>query len=143
MVAACKQSGCEVGMISEEKLGRLAHAAIDRSIRKPSGSSVPQLTTKDAESHFKTLSGNDPGKILARLMRSLRDERRRGLAGHWSYDLNRHIALAQAYAAELQNRRLNAVDPRPVQSNAGGTGAEEAGVEESGTVKSGTGKSTI
>ena len=40
-------------------------------------------------------------------MRSLRDERRRGQAGHWSYDLNRHIALAQAYAAELQNQRAN------------------------------------
>lgn len=38
--------------------------------------------------------------LLARLMRALRGERRRGRAGHWSYDLNRHIALLQAIAAE-------------------------------------------
>jgi hypothetical protein len=38
--------------------------------------------------------------ILARLSRALRAERNRGRSGHWSYDLNRHIALRQAYAAE-------------------------------------------
>jgi hypothetical protein len=38
--------------------------------------------------------------ILARLARALRQERRRGRAGHWTYDLNRHIALRQAYLAE-------------------------------------------
>jgi len=42
-------------------------------------------------------------RILARLARALRAERNRGRAGHWMYDLNRHIALAQACAAE---RRL-------------------------------------
>jgi len=38
--------------------------------------------------------------ILARLARALRSERNRGRAGHWTYDLNRHIALRQAYEAE-------------------------------------------
>ena len=38
--------------------------------------------------------------ILASLGRALRAERNRGRAGHWTYDLNRHIALRQAYAAE-------------------------------------------
>jgi hypothetical protein len=38
--------------------------------------------------------------ILRRLARALRAERNRGRAGHWTYDLNRHIALTQAYAAE-------------------------------------------
>ncbi len=38
--------------------------------------------------------------ILARLARALRAERNRGRAGHWTYDLNRHIGLKQAYAAE-------------------------------------------
>ena len=42
-------------------------------------------------------------RILARLGRALRAERNRGRAGHWTYDLNRHIALSQAYVAE---RRL-------------------------------------
>lgn len=38
--------------------------------------------------------------ILAKLARALRAERNRGRAGHWTYDLNRHIGLKQAYAAE-------------------------------------------
>jgi hypothetical protein len=38
--------------------------------------------------------------LLARLARALRGERNRGRAGHWTYDLNRHIALRQAYEAE-------------------------------------------
>ena len=42
-------------------------------------------------------------RTLARLARALRAERNRGRAGHWTYDLNRHIALAEAYTAE---RRL-------------------------------------
>ena len=40
--------------------------------------------------------------LVARLARALRSERTRGRAGHWTYDLNRHIGLAQAYAAERQ-----------------------------------------
>lgn len=39
-------------------------------------------------------------KVLAKLARALRAERSRGRAGHWTYDLNRHLALSQAYAAE-------------------------------------------
>jgi hypothetical protein len=39
-------------------------------------------------------------QIVTRLARALRAERNRGRAGHWTYDLNRHIGLAQAYAAE-------------------------------------------
>lgn len=49
------------------------------------------------------LSDQSPGArraILARLARALRAERNRGRAGHWTYDLNRHIALRQAYEAE-------------------------------------------
>lgn len=34
-------------------------------------------------------------KLVARLSWSLRTERRLGRAGHWAYDINRHIALAQ------------------------------------------------
>lgn len=43
-------------------------------------------------------------RILAKLSRALRTERNRGRAGHWSYDLNRHLALSQAYAAEKRAR---------------------------------------
>jgi hypothetical protein len=40
--------------------------------------------------------------ILARLESALRAERNRARSGHWTYDLNRHIALRQAYLAERQ-----------------------------------------
>ena len=49
-------------------------------------------------------------RLLARLRRALREERQRGKAGHWSYDLNRHIALAEAHKTELS--RLEALTGR-------------------------------
>jgi hypothetical protein len=46
-----------------------------------------------------------PGEAAARrvvdtLERALRGERRRGRAGQWSYDINRHLALARALREE-------------------------------------------
>jgi hypothetical protein len=38
--------------------------------------------------------------IVKWLQAALRAERRRGIANHWSYDLNRHLALLGAYKAE-------------------------------------------
>ena len=38
--------------------------------------------------------------VIKRLAKALRGERVRGLAGHWTYSLNRHIGLVQALAAE-------------------------------------------
>ena len=43
--------------------------------------------------------------IVARLERALRAERQKARSGHWTYDLNRHIALRQAHRAETE--RLN------------------------------------
>ena len=40
-------------------------------------------------------------KLLARLRRALRAERRRGIAGHWTYDLARHAELLRIYRREL------------------------------------------
>jgi hypothetical protein len=40
-------------------------------------------------------------RVLAKLRRALRAERRRVYAGHWSYDLNRHLGLLRAYRGEL------------------------------------------
>ena len=39
--------------------------------------------------------------ILAKLRRALRHERRRGIAGHWCYDLARHSELLRVYREEL------------------------------------------
>ena len=39
-------------------------------------------------------------EIVARLEAALRSERRRGVAGHWTYDVQRHAMLITALAAE-------------------------------------------
>ncbi len=39
-------------------------------------------------------------RVVAALERALRAERRRGRAGHWSYDMNRHTALSHALRDE-------------------------------------------
>jgi len=39
--------------------------------------------------------------VVANLKRALRAERRRGIAGHWTYDLARHVALHRLYRQEL------------------------------------------
>jgi hypothetical protein len=83
-----------------------ASRAVGRSIR---AGTVPYRR----ERQLPRLIAADPGSlddrsvagaqaILSRLRRALRAERRRAKAGHWSYDLNRHIALRQAYAAEAE-----------------------------------------
>lgn len=63
------------------------------------------------------LQTDDPetiARIVSALARALRAERTRGRAGHWSYDLNRHIGLVQALRAETallrQARRAQTVD---------------------------------
>jgi len=43
--------------------------------------------------------------IRVRLARALRAERRNGRAGSWTYDLNRHLALLQAIAAEAKRKK--------------------------------------
>ncbi len=42
-------------------------------------------------------------RLIQRLRRALREERRRGLAGHWTYNLTRHAGLWRALQAELAN----------------------------------------
>jgi len=46
-------------------------------------------------------------RVLAKPRRALRAERSRGLAGHWSYDLNRHLGLLSAYKGELAALRAS------------------------------------
>lgn len=47
-------------------------------------------------------------RALLKIRRLIGRERLRGLSGHWSYDLNRHIALKQLAArlAEMGERRV-------------------------------------
>ena len=65
--------------------------------------------------------------ILSKLRRALSAERRRGLAGHWSYELNRHLGLMTAYKAELGlMRRAKLRLRRTVPGAARSTSAAEA-----------------
>jgi hypothetical protein len=41
-------------------------------------------------------------RLVFRLARALRSERARARAGHWTYDLNRHLGLKQAFEAETR-----------------------------------------
>jgi len=49
-------------------------------------------------------------RLCLRLLSALRRERSRGRAGHWSYDINRHIGLLQAYKAERMRWRAEVAD---------------------------------
>ena len=46
-------------------------------------------------------------RVLAKLRRALRAERRRGIAGHWTYDLGRHVELLRVYRLELAANEKN------------------------------------
>ena len=51
--------------------------------------------------------------VLGKLRRALRAERRRARSGHWSYDLNRHLALVTAYKAEAWRLKAEEARVRP------------------------------
>ena len=51
------------------------------------------------------VTAGDHLSLIARLRRALRAERRRGIAGHWTYNLARHADLLRAYRAELEFAR--------------------------------------
>jgi hypothetical protein len=48
-------------------------------------------------------------RILAKLRRALRAERRRGIAGHWTYDLARHVELLRVYRLELLSNQQSVI----------------------------------
>ena len=48
-------------------------------------------------------SAEERRKVAVRLQRLIERERLKGTRGHWSYDLNRHIALRSALARIRQN----------------------------------------
>ena len=45
-------------------------------------------------------------RIITRLEKALRQERRRGVAAHWSYDLNRHMRLTSALKGEKARLKI-------------------------------------
>jgi len=57
-------------------------------------------------------------RLIAKLRRALKTERRRALSGHWSYDLNRHVGLLSAYKGELAY--LSRLERQPNRTRRGG-----------------------
>jgi hypothetical protein len=45
-------------------------------------------------------------RIVALLRKVLREERQRGIGGHWTYDINRHLALKEALMEETERLRI-------------------------------------
>ena len=92
-----------------DTISRAAEAAIQRTVRAGAEAydrarDLPRLTRLDpAERSADSVEGVET--IVARLERALRAERSRARSGHWTYDLNRHIALRQAYLAETERLR--------------------------------------
>jgi hypothetical protein len=83
---------------------RLARHAISRTVKAGARAydrtrDLPALIRLDPFAELvddaETVTG-----IVGRLERALRAERKRARSGHWTYDLNRHIALRQAFVAE-------------------------------------------
>lgn len=104
----------ETGTLRRGRLRREAHRSVAKSV-------AAGIESYDRARHLPRLIPIEAGQltddgpdvqrgIVSRLARALRAERTRGRAGHWTYDLNRHIALRQAYAAE--RRRLDQADGR-------------------------------
>jgi hypothetical protein len=56
-------------------------------------------------SELRTESVDAAARIVALLRKAIRSERQRGRAGHWTYDLNRHLALVEALRAEQARLR--------------------------------------
>jgi hypothetical protein len=54
--------------------------------------------------HITAATTETKASIVARLSRLIKRERLKGLNKHWSYDINRHIALKQ-----VQQRILNMI----------------------------------
>lgn len=79
--------GNEIRNFLAAKQEARAHAAQLAALQILCGIDLPAALASDGKARAAT---------IARIDRLLVRERMKGLAGHWSYDLNRHIALKQA-----------------------------------------------
>jgi hypothetical protein len=94
---------------------RRATASIGRAVRRGIEAydrvrMLPRLLPVSVEDLVHgPLSARNPAttrEIIARLEVALRRERANARAGHWTYDLNRHIGLVQAWRAERRRYRM-------------------------------------
>ena len=92
------------------RLGERARGVIDKSVRAGAAAYDRERDLlRLVRIEVRAEAGRPPTErvealeaIVARLERALRAERNRARSGHWTYDLNRHIALRQAHRAESE-----------------------------------------
>ena len=110
MASEASSFGAEEFLRERDRVRRRVDGAIARTLRAGAAiyeraRDLPRLARLDPRDLMAdTVEGAEA--ILARLKRALRAERNRARSGHWTYDLNRHIALRQAYVAETERLRV-------------------------------------
>jgi hypothetical protein len=98
--------------MAQQTIRLTAYRAVDRVIANGSeayerGRMLPRVLPIGPDE----IIGAEPEttrRIVLKLARALRIERARGRAGHWTYDLNRHIGLLQALKAEQERLAASA-----------------------------------
>ena len=79
-----------------------AEAAVPaRAVRYDRARDLPRLISV-WPSEIESLDAAGHAALIAKIERVLRAERRRGLAGHWTYDLARHSQLLSALRVEVE-----------------------------------------
>ena len=94
----------EIAAFLEEKQSRVAEARQMAALQIACHFDLAEAISADPEAR---------SRIVLRLERTIERERQRGIRKHWSYDLNRHIALKQALD------KLRAMDGDIEQRSAG------------------------
>ena len=94
----------------EEGFSEAAACFAMRSPSRPLASPAPHFAAR-----LHPLAGGvlveAPERTLARLRKALRRERARGRSGHFTYDLARHLALAQEVRTAEASMRAAALSP--------------------------------
>jgi len=93
-----------MGIISDFELSGAARSAVGKVVATPAQAGQSRAAAiLNADAGFESRNeAKRQARRLQELAHALRVERRLAASGHWSYDLNRHIALLQAYAAMKQ-----------------------------------------
>jgi hypothetical protein len=117
------------GPLTRKSLQARAARALDLTIESGAetydrGRHLPRLIAITPE-ELEDSRPESQRSILAKLARALRAERNRGRAGHWTYDLNRHIGLRQAYLAEKRRRPPVGKTPASGKSPRAGEGRDQ------------------
>lgn len=88
------------GKNDRARVWRAIDATIRRGVDDYRREAVLPALLAVAPQELADYSPDNTERLCLRLAAALRRERGRGCAGHWTYDINRHLGLLQAYRAE-------------------------------------------